>query len=155
MLIRSLIRSRCPAICLLRTACFVRALRRAHSQTHSLAPRLMGMRFMYMNIMHRSFIVSIQSALTRLLTPLTQSLAPLHHSLPHLFIMTLTRSRDRGKMWDNVPISACYPDAMSTQGYAKLGLGLLSLSLLVCSPTRSFARSLTRSPPYRWKLIAC
>ena len=92
--------------------------------------------------MHPSFTVSIHSALTRSLTPLTRSLALLHRSS---LARSLTRSRDRGKMWDNVPISACYPDAVSTQGYAKLGLGLLSLRLLVCSPTRSFARSLAHS----------
>ena len=94
-LIRLLIRSRRPAICLLRNACFVCAFRHAHSLTHSLAPRLMGMRFMYINWMHWSFIVSIQSALTRSLTLLTRPLARLHHSLA----CSLTRSRDHGKMY--------------------------------------------------------
>ena len=93
-LIRSLIRSRRPAICLLRNACFVCAFRHAHSLTHSLAPRLMGMRFMYMNWMHWSFTVSIQSALTRSLTPLTLS----HGYILHSLACSLTRFWDHGKM---------------------------------------------------------
>ena len=77
-----------------------------------------------MKWMHWSFTVSIQSALTRLLTPLTLSLAWLHCSLARLFTNSLLRSREN--VLYNFPISACYPDAASTHDYLKwplIGVG--------------------------------
>ena len=56
--VRSVVCSHCSLICLLRTACFTRALRYAHLFARLLTPEIMGKRMLSMTCTHRFHSVS-------------------------------------------------------------------------------------------------